>query len=231
MTQRVGAAATGTSQLVVEKPTVSIIISGPSRTGKTTTAGELADRYGIPNIKIGEEFRRAYGIHTSHFVPRDPAFDKKMDDFQADKIRNATPGYPFILEGRLAAFLASEERARRALPVVTVLFWAPEEVRMERQLRKVRRDHPESTVTLEDLLLGEREREAQDLALWQMVHPELDDKNVFDPELTDPAGRPVYDLVLDTRIGMPGAVAMYVHQWLLANGFIATTDVPRMEPV
>ena len=149
------------------KPNVSILISGPSRTGKTTAAELLAERYGIPNIKIGEEFRRTYGIHTSHHVERDPAFDKKMDDFQADKIRTATPGQPFILEGRLAAFLASEERAKQPLPIVTVLFWAPEEERMERQLRKVKRDHPESAVTLKELLDGERQREAYDLAQWK----------------------------------------------------------------
>jgi cytidylate kinase len=200
------------------KPNVSILISGPSRTGKTTAAELLAERYGIPNIKIGEEFRRTYGIHTSHHVERDPAFDKKMDDFQADKIRTATPSRPFILEGRLAAFLASEERAKQPLPVVTVLFWAPEEERMERQLRKVKRDHPESAVTLKELLDGERQREAYDLAQWRHVHPEIDDKNVFDPDLTNESGSPVYDLVVDTRVGMPVVVADVVHDWLVQRG-------------
>lgn len=200
------------------KPNVAILISGPSRTGKTTAAEKLAERYGIPNIKIGEEFRRTYGIRTSHHVERDPGFDKKMDDFQAEKIRNATPHEPFILEGRLAAFLASQERAKRPLPVVTILFWAPEEERMERQLRKVRREHPESTVTLPELLKGEREREAYDLAQWRRVHPEIDDQNVFDPELNDPSGSPVYDLVVDTRVGMPEVVADVVHEWLVKRG-------------
>jgi cytidylate kinase len=200
------------------KPNVSILISGPSRTGKTTAANILAERYGIENIKIGEEFRRMYGIHTSHHVERDPAFDKKMDDFQAEKIRGATATHPFILEGRLAAFLASQERAKRALPIVTVLFWAPEEERMERQLRKMRREHPESTVTLQELLDGERKREAYDLDQWQLVHPALDHKNVFDPDLTDESGAPVYDLVVDTRVGMPDAVADVVHDWLVQRG-------------
>lgn len=200
------------------KPNVAILISGPSRTGKTTAAELLAERYGIPNIKIGEEFRRTYGIHTSHHVERDPDFDKKMDDFQASKIRNAEASDPFILEGRLAAFLASLERAKRQLPVVTILFWAPEEERMERQLRKVRREHPERDVTLKELLDGERQREAYDLAQWQRVHPEIDDKNVFDPELTNETGTPVYDLVVDTRMGMPDAVADFVHDWLVQRG-------------
>src|SRR4051794_6290970 len=193
--------------MTAPKPNVAILISGPSRTGKTTAANILAERYGIPNIKIGEEFRRTYGIHTSHHVERDAAFDKKMDDFQAEKIRSATADQPFILEARLAAYLASQERTRRELPIVTVLFWAPEEERMERQLRKVRKEHPESTVTLQELLAGERKREAYDLEQWQRVHPSLDHKNVFDPDLTDPAGAPVYDLVVDTRVGMPDAVA------------------------
>jgi len=200
------------------KPNVSILISGPSRTGKTTAAEKLAERYGIPNTKIGEEFRKKYGIHTSHHVERDADFDRQMDDLQAEKIRNATPDEPFILEARLAAFLASHERAKQPLPIVTILFWAPEEVRMERQLRKVRREQPESIVTLDELLDGERKREAYDLAQWRRVHPELDDKNVFDPDLADPSGTPVYDLVIDTRVGMPETVADVVHEWLVQRG-------------
>ncbi len=207
-----------------ERPKVSIVISGPSRTGKTSAANILAARYAVDNIKIGEEFRRRTGIDTSKFVTRDPAIDLEMDDLQSSLIRSATPEKPFILEGRLAAFLASQERVHRSLPVVTVLFWAPEAERMERQLRKVRRDDPGSTVTLQELSDGERVREASDMRIWKQVHPELDDRNLFDPELTDPLGRPVYDLVVDTRIGMPDLCAESVHSWLLANGLIATTQ-------
>ncbi len=201
------------------KPNVSILISGPSRTGKTSAANIMAARYGIPNIKIGELFRLETGIDTSKWVDRTRDVDERMDRFQAEKIRDATAHEPFILEARLAAFLASKERRTKPdLPAVTVLFWAPESERMERQLRKVRRDDPSSTVTLEQLRSGEREREARDLALWREVHPELDDQNVFDPELTDPDGRPVYDLVLDTRIGMPEACADEVHDYLVKTG-------------
>jgi len=201
------------------KPNVSILISGPSRTGKTTTANILAARYGIPNIKIGELFRLETGIDTSKWVDRGRDVDERMDLFQAEKIRDARADEPFILEARLAAFLASKERRTKPhLPVVTVLFWAPEAERMERQLRKVRRDDPSSTVTLEQLRRGERDREARDLALWREVHPELDDQNVFDPDLTDPDGRPVYDFVLDTRIGMPEACADEVHDYLVETG-------------
>ncbi len=200
------------------KPSVSILISGPSRTGKTTAANNLAERYQIPNIKIGEEFRKRTGIDTSSFAPRDKSLDQEMDDFQAAKISSATADEPFILEARLAAYLASRERLKADLPVVTILFWAPEEVRMERQLRKVRREDPASDATLEDLLAGEREREARDRALWKEVHPDLDDQNVFDPDLTDETGTPVYDLVVDTRVGMPDAVAEVVHDWLVQRG-------------
>jgi cytidylate kinase len=201
------------------QPKVSILISGPSRTGKTSAANILAARYGIPNIKIGELFRLETGIDTSKWVDRTRDVDERMDSFQAKKIRTASADDPFILEARLAAFLASKERRTKPdLPVVTVLFWAPESERMERQLRKVRRDDPSSTVTLEQLRAGEREREARDLALWREVHPELDDQNVFDPELVDPDGRPVYDLVVDTRIGMPEACADEVHDYLVETG-------------
>jgi cytidylate kinase len=204
-----------------QRPTVAIVISGPSRTGKTTAANILAERYSIPNIKIGEEFRSRTGIDTSKFVHRDPDIDREMDDLQSAMIRTASAAAPFILEGRLAAFLASEARAGQALPVATVLFWAPERVRMQRQLRKVRRDHPGSRATLAQLSAGEREREARDMAIWKLVHPELDDRNLFDPDLTDPGGQHVYDLVVDTRMGMPDACADYVHRWLVSKGLIA----------
>lgn len=206
------------SDLRKPKPNVSILISGPSRTGKTSAANILAERYGIPNIKIGEMFRMETGIDTSKWVERKREVDERMDRFQAEKIHGATSDEPFILEARLAAFLASKERAVRQLPVVTVLFWAPETVRIERQLRKVRRDDPDSTATFEQLRDGEREREAHDMELWRAVHPELDDQNVFDPELTDPAGRAVYDLVVDTRMGMPDACADAVHEYLVEIG-------------
>ncbi len=200
------------------KPQVSILIAGPSRTGKTSAANILAERYGIDNVKIGEKFRELTGIETSKFVERDPSIDKRMDEFQAEMIRTATPDKPFILEARLAAFLASKARAEHELPIVTVLFWAPEDVRMQRQLRKVRRDDPRSQATLDSLLEGEREREAKDRRIWKDVHPELDDKNVFDPQLTDPAGRAVYDFVVDTRIGMPEACADVVQDLLVEMG-------------
>lgn len=221
-----------TDEFVVARPTVAIVISGPSRTGKTTASNLLAARYGIPNVKIGEIFRRRTGIDTSKYVERDPKIDREMDELQLEMIRTASSEAPFILEGRLAAVLASEAREaraeRRPLPIVTILFWAPEEVRMERQLRKVLRDDPTSGATLPELLEGEREREARDMVLWRLVHPELDKKQIFDPSLVDATGKPVYDLVVDTRMGRPDEVATHVHDWLVQRGAIvpvsATSD-------
>jgi cytidylate kinase len=201
------------------KPNRSILISGPSRTGKTTTADLLAARYGIERVKIGEKFRELTGIDVAKWVDRPEDLDRQIDEMQSKLIREATPQKPFILEARLAAFLASKERQfKPELPIITVLFWAPEHVRMERQLRKARRDDPHTTLTIEDLRDGEREREARDLALWKAVHPDIDDKNVFDPALTDAKGKPVYDFVVDTRLGMPDTCADAVHRYLLKIG-------------
>jgi cytidylate kinase len=201
------------------KPNRSILISGPSRTGKTTTAELLAARYGIDKVKIGEKFRELTGIDVAKFVDRPEELDRQIDNMQSELIRNATSDNPFILEARLAAFLAAKERQTNpSLPIVTVLFWAPEHVRMERQLRKARRDDPNTRLTLEDLRDREREREAGDLKLWEAVHPDLDGRNVFDPAFTDDHGKPVYDFVVDTRLGMPDTCADAVHRYLLKIG-------------
>jgi len=189
------------------------------RLGEAEAAELLAARYGIDKVKIGEKFRELTGIDTSKFVDRPEELDRQIDEMQSKLIREATAQAPFILEARLAAFLASKERQLQPeLPIVTVLFWAPEHVRMERQLRKVRRDDPNTRMTLEDLRDKEREREAGDLKLWRAVHPDLDNKNVFDPALTDDRGKPVYDFVVDTRLGMPDTCADAVHRYLLKIG-------------
>jgi cytidylate kinase len=208
-----------------DRPSVSILISGPSRTGKTSTANILAERYGIENVKIGEKIREETGIDNSRFVQRALSVDEQWDAYQTGRIRSATEDDPFILEARLAAYLASKEREERWLPVVTILFWAPEGVRMERQLRKVLREDPHSTLTLEDLRDGEREREAKDLDQWRKVHPSLAGRSVFDPNLADAAGRPVYDLVVDTRMGLPDACADHVHEWLVRTGAIKSVGI------
>ena len=201
------------------KPNVSILISGPSRTGKTTTAELLAARYGIEKVKIGEKFRELTGIDVGNFVNRPPDLDRQIDEMQSQLIRGATASNPFILEARLAAFLASAERQTQPdLPIVTCLFWAPEHVRMERQLKKIRKDDPYTRLTIEDLRDKEREREAGDLRLWREVHPEIDDKDIFDSDLTDDKGKPVYDFVVDTRLGMPDTCADAVHRYLLKIG-------------
>ena len=45
-----------------------------------------------------------------------------------------------------------------------------------------------------------------------------------DSELTDASGSPVYDLVVDTRVGMPDAVADVVHDWLVQRGAFGGND-------
>ena len=61
------------------KPSRSILISGPSRTGKTTTADLLGARYGIERIKIGEKFRELTGIDVAKWVDRPEDLDRQID--------------------------------------------------------------------------------------------------------------------------------------------------------
>ena len=78
---------------VTRKPNVSILISGPSRTGKTTAANILAERYGIDEHQDRRGVPQAHRHrHLELRVARDRSLDQEMDDFQATKIRAATAG-------------------------------------------------------------------------------------------------------------------------------------------
>ena len=194
----------------IGKPNVSILISGPSRTGKTTRGQhpgralrhrERQDRRGVP--------RDVPAFDTSHSSTRPEAFDKKMDDIQAQQDprryqRQALHprGAPGGIPGQPGA---QPSAVCRSSPCSS---GRPRKCAWSASCARCAATHPE--------LDASRSRTCSTAsasarrATWpygRLVHPEIDDKNVFDPDLTDASGAPVYDLVVDTRIGMPDTVA------------------------
>ena len=102
-----------------------------------------------------------------------------------------------------------------------MLFWAPEHVGWSVSCARCGASSPGTTVTSKRCWPASASaRPATEL--WKAVHPELDDKNIFDPDLTDDTGKPVYDLIVDSRMGMPDACADYVHDWLVERGAFRT---------
>ena len=117
-----------------------LTVSGKSGTGKTSAMEILGDLYRIhPKrmFKGGETMREK----TDVYARRAKKHDIDIDQSQREFIRSADPQNPFIDEGRLAGFLATQELDKNPnLNVVRILFVASSAVRMNRLFNR-RRSH------------------------------------------------------------------------------------------
>lgn len=132
-----------------------LTISGPSGTGKTAVMEILSEKFDISparRFKTGKIIRdiTKTGNTIRGFMKRDEAVDQEIDNVQKEIIRSADINSPFILEGRLAGVLATEELTLHPnLNVVRMLFTAPSEVRMRRILKRSLKDKGETVSSLE----------------------------------------------------------------------------------
>jgi cytidylate kinase len=130
-------------------------ISGPSGTGKTAVMEIISDLYSISpdrRFKTGKIIRdiTKTGNTIRGFMDRDESVDQEIDEVQRGIIRNADTKNPFILEGRLAGVLATEElTSNPELNIVRMLFTAPSEIRMKRILKRALHDKAETVTSLE----------------------------------------------------------------------------------
>lgn len=231
-----------------------ITISGRSGTGKTATMEFLASLYSIKPERIkktGEIMRKIThsGKTSRGFMQRDEEIDEKIDTEQKAIIDSADSNNPFMLEGRLAGFLAEQNQN-----VVKVLFVAPSEIRMKRILKRALEDKREEieklekerelalssiadpavieylsqrlidekteTVNLKSVKEKEKEREREDLKRWRKKHPKLRGIDPFNPANKDKEGNHIYTIVVNTGKLSVEQVVNQLNETLIGKGLV-----------
>jgi cytidylate kinase len=153
-----------------------ITISGVPGSGKTTVAKLLAQRLGLPHVYAGDLFRREAtrrGLTLEQFnslCEQDHSIDRQLDADMAERARRGN----VVLEGRLAGFLAAENR----LDALKVWLDADDEVRARRVAEREHRDW-------HDVLDANRIRHRSDALRYRMIYGfDLGDTQVYDVVLT-----------------------------------------------
>jgi cytidylate kinase len=149
-----------------------ITISGVPGSGKTTVAKLLAQRLGLPHVYAGDLFRseaKRRGLTLEQFnalCEQDHSIDRKLDADMAERARRGN----VVLEGRLAGFLAAENR----LDALKVWLDADDDVRAHRVAEREQRDWRE-------VLEANRTRHRSDALRYRMIYGfDLGDTQVYD---------------------------------------------------
>lgn len=207
----------------------AITFSGKSGTGKTTVATALLERLEentgreIPFIKVGEQIReeveRLSGKPLTGYGERDLEFDRQLDAKQIELIKNATLRNPVLVEGRLSGILTDLERRRNPdISAVTILFVGRKDIRAHRIWEREKKRDP--SLKLKEVQQYTKERETKDLVRWKKLHPELQDKDPFNPANKNADGKPAYDLIVNANKMSVQEVTDHIFNWLLENGYL-----------
>jgi cytidylate kinase len=165
---------------------VLITISGLPGSGKTTVARVLSRRLGVPHIYAGDLYRheaeeRALSLEEfNHLAEKDHSIDRALDAKMAEYARRGG----MVLEGRLAAFIALQER----VDALKVWLTASEKVRAQRVSQRENSDAIK-------VLLENEERQRSDAKRY---------REIYGFDLNDTS---IYDLILDSDHANPEALA------------------------
>ena len=166
-----------------------ITISGTPGSGKTTVAKLLSTRLGLPHVYAGDLYRRAAverGVSLAEFnslSEQDHSIDRALDARMAEYARAGNA----VLEGRLAAFIARQER----VDALKVFLTASDDVRARRVGQREGSDW-------EKVLEQNRVRQASDAGRY---------RDIYGFDLGDTS---IYDLILDTDHATPDELAARV---------------------
>lgn len=149
-----------------------ITISGVPGSGKTTVARLLAERLGVPHVYAGDLYRqeaKRRGLSLAEFnalCERDHTIDRNLDAAMSERARRGD----VVLEGRLAGFLAAENR----LDALKVWLDASDETRARRVAQREDSDWQE-------VLEVNRVRHQSDASRYRAIYGyDLADHGVYD---------------------------------------------------
>jgi cytidylate kinase len=149
-----------------------ITISGLPGSGKTTVARLLSQRLGVPHVYAGDLYRKAAeerGVTLAQFnalCEQDHSIDRALDARMAEYARAGN----VILEGRLAGFIALQER----VPALKVWLTASDDVRARRVAQREGRDW-------RAVLEQNRARQASDAGRYRTIYGyDLNDTSIYD---------------------------------------------------
>jgi len=153
-----------------------ITISGLPGSGKTTVAKLLSQRLGIPHVYAGDLYRKeaeARRLSLEQFnrlAEQDHSIDRELDAKMAAYARQGN----VVLEGRLAGFLALQERVE----ALKVWLTASDAVRAQRVSQREGSDRAE-------VLRVNDERQRSDARRYRAIYGfDLNDTSLYDVALT-----------------------------------------------
>jgi len=206
-----------------------VTISGLPGCGNTVLAQNLAEKYGVKLVNIGQLLRESVeepNLPIIDYNKRPVKVDEELDELQAKTIKRSVLiiSNPTIIEAKLAGVIATEvlrtiPPEQQALsPVLRILVVADEDIRAERIKKREIEKHPDLEITQEEIIDKTRNRWRRDLTRYRSLHDVLTD--VVDPWDSENKNN-FYDFVIDTSNLTPEETVEKVHEYLQEQGLVS----------